>query len=92
MDWWSILVYGIIPILSVVIMLFIKRKVLWLSPIISTLVTVIISIIRTPTYITYGEHRTMFLVFVMPSYFVIGIIFTILAYIIGLVLDKRKSK
>ena len=92
MDWWNILVYIAIPILSVVIIFFVKRKLLWLSPIISTLLTVIVSIINTPSIITYSEHRTMFFVFAMPSYLIVGILFTVFGYIFGLIIDKRKNK
>lgn len=92
MDWWNILVYIAIPILSVLIIFFVKRKLLWLSPIISTLLTVIVSIINTPSIIMYSEHRTMFFVFAMPSYLIVGILFTVFGYIVGLVIDKRKNK
>ena len=36
MDWLNILIFGVIPVLTVVIMFLIKKKMLWVSPIIST--------------------------------------------------------
>lgn len=37
MDWWNILIFGVIPVLTVVIMFIVKRKLLWIAPLISML-------------------------------------------------------
>lgn len=41
MDWLNILIFGVIPVLAVVIMFLVKRKMLWVTPIISTVLAFI---------------------------------------------------
>ena len=36
MNWWNVTVFGLIPILSVAIIFYFKRKFLWAAPLIST--------------------------------------------------------
>ena len=60
MDWWNVSVFGIIPVLSVLLVFFIKRKFLWVAPLISTVVSVVISVIAIPSILTNSEGRAMF--------------------------------
>ena len=95
MDWWSIIFWGVIPVLTVAVVFFIKRKLLWISPwispLVSTALAVAYSAIEMPTIISYGEHRAMFFILVMPGHIVIGIILTVIAYLVAHSL-KRKRK
>lgn len=45
MDWWNVVFFGVIPILTVAIIFFVKRKFLWMAPLISTILGVAISVI-----------------------------------------------
>ena len=91
MNWWSIIFWGAIPVLTVAAVFFIKRKLLWISPLVSTALAVAYSAIEMPTIISYGEHRAMFFILVMPRHIVIGIILTVIAYLVAHSL-KRKQK
>lgn len=91
MDWWNVVFFGVIPILTVAIIFFVKRKLLWMAPFISTILGVAISVISMPTIISYGEHRAMFFVLVVPGHFVIGIILTVVDYFVAHML-KQKQK
>ena len=91
MDWWNILFFGIIPILTVTIAFFIKRKLLWTSPLISSALGIGVSLLKMPTIGSYSEHRAMFFILVVPGQFVIGTTLTAVAYLIGYLL-KRKQK
>ena len=91
MDWWSIIFWGVIPIVTVIAVFFIKRKLLWISPFVSTTLAVVYSAIVMPTIITYGEHRAMFFILVMPGHIVIGIILTAIAYFVAYLLKQKKK-
>ena len=91
MDWWSILFFGIIPIITVTFVFFVMRKALWISPLISTALGIGVSLLKMPTIGSYGEHRSMFFALVVPGQFVIGIILTVVAYLIAYLL-KQKQK
>ena len=91
MDWYNIVIFGVIPIASVTLMYFIKRKLLWIAPLISTILAVVVTIIDLPTILTYGEHRAMFFILVVPGHIVIGIILTVIAYVVGYILKQKKT-
>lgn len=90
-NWWNASLFCIIPILSVVIVFFIKRKFLWIAPLISTVLSVVISIIPMPSLLSNREHRTMFLGIAIPIQLVIVIILTVIAYLVAYILKRRKK-
>lgn len=90
-DWWNISVFFVIPILSVLFMFFVKRKLLWTVPLISTALAVVISIIAMPSLITYSEHCAMFFGIVIPIQLAIVIVLTVIAYFAAHIL-KQKQK
>ena len=92
MDWWNIVFFGVIPILTVAIIFFVKRKLLWTAPLISTVLGVVISVISMPTIISYSEHRAMFFVLVVPGQFVIGLILTVVAYWVAHILKQKQKQ
>lgn len=92
MNWWSIIFWGLIPILTVVAVFFVKRKLLWISPFVSTALAVVYSAIEMPTIISYGEHRAMFFILVMPGHIVVGVILTGIAYLVAYLLKQKRSR
>lgn len=90
-NWWNASLFCIIPILSVVIVSFIKRKFLWIAPLISTVLSVVISIIPMPSLLSNREHRAMFFGIAIPIQLVIVIILTVIAYLVAYILKRRKK-
>lgn len=91
MDWWNVSVFGIIPVLSVLLVFFIKRKFLWVAPLISTVVSVVISVIAMPSFLSNREARAMFFGIAIPMHLVIVVVLTAIAYLVAYLL-KRKQK
>ena len=91
MDWWNISVFGIIPVLSVVFVFFIKRKFLWVAPLISTVLSVVISVIAMPSILSNREARAVFFGISIPMHLVIVVVLTAIAYLVAYLL-KRKQK
>jgi len=90
-NWWNASLFCVIPILSVVIVFFIKRKFLWIAPLISTVLSVVISIIPMPSLLSNREHRAMFFGIAIPIQLVIVIILTVIAYLVAYILKRRKK-
>ena len=90
MDWWNVSVFGIIPVLSVLLVFFIKRKFLWVAPLISTVVSVV-SVIAMPSFLSNREARAMFFGIAIPMHLVIVVVLTAIAYLVAYLL-KRKQK
>lgn len=91
LDWWNISLFCIIPILSVVIIFFVKRKLLWIAPLISTVLSVVISMIAMPSILSYSEHRAMFFGIAIPIHLLIVIILTVIAYFVAYILKRKKT-
>ena len=91
MDWWNVSVFGVIPVLSVAIFFFVKKKSLWIAPLISTVLSIVISIIAIPSILSNSEHRAMFFGISIPVHLVIVIILTAIAYFVAHIL-KQKQK
>ena len=91
-DWWNITVFCVIPLLSVVTIFFIKRKVLWIAPLISTVLSIVISVIAMPSILSYSEHRAMFFGISIPIHLVITIALTAIAYFVAFILKRKHSR
>lgn len=88
---WELLVFTGFPLISVVIMFFIKKKLLWISPFISTALCVGYSVvIMDPSILSKDGHRAIFLGITVPMQFAICSAFTVCAYIVCYLLKKRK--
>ena len=95
MDWWNVLVSVIIPILSVAIVFFVKRKLLWTAPLISTVITfafyvaahcsVGISLAR----LLSNDEWSAFFFLAMIIHFGIAVVLTLIAYFAGYILNKK---
>jgi len=92
LNWWNVSMFCIIPILSVVLVFFIKRKFLWIAPMISSALSSIVSIIAMPSILRNREHRAMFFGISIPIQLVIVIILTVIAYLVAYILKRKKAK
>lgn len=95
MDWWNILIFGVIPVLAVVIIFIVKRKMLWTAPLISTaLAFITYAIALAPISIVeiFGnnEWRCFFLL-AMLMHLGIAVVLTVISYFVAYIL-KRKQK
>ena len=92
LNWWNVSVFCIIPILSVVLVFFRKRKFLGIAPMISTALSAIVSIIAMPSILRNREQRAMFFGISIPIQLVIVIILTVIAYLVAYILKRKKAK
>ncbi len=91
MDWWNVSVFGIIPVFTVALIFFIKRKLLWTAPLISTMISAIISVIAVPDILSEGEYRALFRIGLL-LHFAIVVLLTAIAYIIALTLKRKQDQ
>ena len=89
MNWWNISVFYIIPIASVVFFFFWKRKYLWMAPLISTAISVVISLLAMPSILSDAEHRNMFFDISVMLHILIAVGLTALAYAAAYVWDRK---
>ena len=94
----NILLYAVIPVLTVSIMFFVKRKLLWTAPLISAVLffitymtTLRISGMTSPIskIFGYGEWRCFFLLALL-IHFIIVTILTAIAYFIAYMRKGKK--
>ena len=90
MDWWNVSVYGVIPVFTVVTIFFVKRKLLWLAPLISTGVSFLISVMVMPSILRVSEYRG-FLLWAMILHSAIAILLTVIAYITAYILKRKQE-
>lgn len=87
MDWWNVSVFGITPVVSVLLVFFVKRKFLWTAPLLSTVLSIAISVLAMPSILS----DNMFWGISIPIHLAIVIILTATAYLVAYIL-KRKQK
>lgn len=98
MDWWNILIFGVIPVLTVIILFIVKRKMLWTAPFISTALAFLtymmalelISLSKMLEFLSYSESRGFFIL-AMQMHLAIVVVLTALAYFVSYIL-RRKHK
>ncbi len=90
MDWWNISVFGIIPVFTVVLIFFVKRKLLWTSPLISTIISMIISIIAVPNILSDGEYRAHFGISIL-FHLAIVVLLTMIAYLVAHSIKRKQN-
>ena len=89
MNWWNISVFYIIPIVSVVFFFFWKRKYLWMAPLISVVISVVISLLAMPSILSDAEHRNMFFGISVMLHILIAVVLTVIAYAASRFLAKK---
>ena len=100
LDYWvNAMVYLVIPLLTVAIFFFVKRKLLWAAPLISTALSFItymmvlgLSGMKSPILKIFGnsEWRAFFLL-AMLIQLVIVVVLTVIAYFIAYILKRKKK-
>lgn len=95
MDWWNVLIFGVIPVLTVIVIFFTKRKLLWIAPLISSalaFVTYMIALapINLEKLFSNNEWRGFFIL-AMLMHLGIVVILTAVAYLITYILKRRKK-
>ncbi|HAS92929.1 MAG: hypothetical protein BGO41_07185 [Clostridiales bacterium 38-18] len=91
MDLWQVLVFFTFPVASVLLMFFLKRKALWISPIISTGLSIIYSILVMPDLLTVPESSIFWRISI-PMQLIVVIFFTAIAYIFSWLLKRRRLR
>ena len=98
MDWWNVLIFGVIPVLMVVIMFIIKRKMLWTAPLISIVLAFIsyivaLEILNSSEMLAFfrnNEYRGFFIL-AMSMHLGIVVVLTGIAYLIAYILKWKKN-
>lgn len=88
MDLWQTLVFFIFPLASVLSVFILRRKILWISPFISTGLSVIYSMLVMPDLLTIPES-SIFWGITVPIQLVVAVFLTVIAYIFSWLLKKR---
>lgn len=92
LNWFSTIIFIVLPVASVAILFLVKKRFLWTAPIISTLFSIAMAAIVEPSMLTYHEYRSMFFGIVIPIQLIAVVILTILAYIAGHLLKRATEK
>ena len=99
MDWLIVLIFGVIPVLTVGIIFLVKRTILWRAPLISTalafityMITLCITINPSAmlTTFTISEYRG-FLLLDMLMVLGITVVLTVIAYFIEYLLERKQK-
>lgn len=97
-DLLNVLIYVVIPLLTVVIIFFVKRKLLWVAPLISTALVFItyimafkVSGIEISYLFGYSESRAFFFLLAMLIQLVIVITLTAIACFVAYILKRKKK-
>lgn len=97
LDYWlNALIYFVIPVLSVAFMFFVKRRLLWTAPLISTALAFItclmifsLSGITLTSLFSNGEWRAFFLLAMLIQLGIV-IMLTAIAYVAAYILKRKK--
>lgn len=93
MDWLNILIFGVIPVITVVILFLVKRKWLWVAPVISTVLafaTYTIAIEPTMIEIFRNNEWRGFFLLAMLMQLGIVVVLTAIAYFVEYILKRKK--
>ena len=93
MTWWNILIFGVIPVLTVVSIFMTKIKLLWTAPLISTVLAFFCYLINlapiTMVEVFSNNEWRAFYILVMLMQFGITVIITVLAYLVAYILKRK---
>lgn len=93
--WWNIFIFGIIPVLAIAVIFIVKKKLLWIVPLISTVLAFISYMIAiVPITIvelfSNGEWRGFFLL-AMLMQLAITVVLTVIAYFVTYIFKRRQK-
>lgn len=91
LNWFSTITFILFPIVSVAMLILVKRKFLWAAPIVSTVLSIGFAAMVEPSMLTYGEYRSMFFGLVIPMQLIVAVILTVAAYIAGRFLKRARG-
>lgn len=93
-NWWNILIFGVIPVLTVAVIFIVKRKFLWTAPLISAVlafITYMISLVPiTMVEIFQNNEWRGFLFLAMFMQLVITAVLTVVAYFAAYILKRKQ--
>ena len=97
-DWWNILIFGVIPVLSVLIVFCVNKKFLWIAPLISVVLAFVaymiaLGIINLYDFLKFfsnNEYRGFFIL-AMFLHFAIAVILTAITYIVTYILKLKQN-
>ena len=96
MDWWNVLIFGVIPVLTVVTVFNVKRKLLWIAPLISTTLAFIAYMIAlapiTIVELFNNNEWREFFILSMLLHIIIVVILTVVAFFIARLLKGKSHK
>lgn len=93
LDLISIILFLVLPVLSVGSVFLMKRTLLWIAPVISTIFMLIISVAASGlSLLTVGEYRGMFLGICVPIHFAVSAVLTAIAYVVSYILRQRQNR
>ena len=96
MDWSNILIFGIIPVLAVIVIFIGKRKLLWIAPLVSIALAFITYMIAlapiTIIEIFSNNEWRAFFILAMLMHLGIAVELTIIAYIVAYILKQKKER
>ena len=95
MDWWNVIIFGVIPVLTVIIIFNVKKKLLWIAPLISTVLAfitymIVLAPITIVELFNNNEWRSFFLL-AMLIHFGIAVVHTAIAYFAAYKLKRKKK-
>ena len=94
-DWWNILIFGVIPVLTVAVIFIVKRKCLWTAPLISAVLAFITyMILLTPVTMVEIFHNNEWRGFLFLAVFmqlVITAVLTVAAYFAAYIFKQKRK-
>lgn len=94
-NWWNILIFGVIPVFTVVIIFIVKRKLLWTAPLISAALaffTYMIALVPiTMVEIFHNNEWRGFFFLAMLMQLVITAVLTVIAYFAAYILKRKQE-
>lgn len=95
MDWWNVLIFGVIPVFTVTIIFFVKRRLLWIAPLVSSALAFVSYLIAlapiTIVEVFNNNEWRAFYVLAMLMHLGIVVILTAIAYLITYILKRKKK-
>lgn len=94
MDWLNILIFGIIPVLTVAVIFTVKRKLLWAAPFVSAVCAfVTYAMVFSPvTEILSNREWRGFFLLAMLMHLGTAAVLTAIAYLAAYILKRRKVR
>lgn len=95
MEWWNVLIFGIIPVLTVAIIFCFKRKFLWIAPLFSSALAFIsymiaLAPITLEKLFSNNEWRGFFMLAMFMHLGIVAIL-TAIAYLVAYILKKKQK-